>query len=133
MNRRTILRTAAWVVPTMVVATAAPAVAASATQDVLVFTNVTATVGEDPHAIYVNTKIQTTEGTAVPGLVVTITLDDQQHITEHALAPWGATDLIRHVFRDVPPGKVTVRFHAEAPGCTPIEDTVELETPGWWG
>lgn len=132
MNRRTVLHAAAWAVPTMVVATAAPAIAASVAKDVLVFTNVTATVGEDPHAIYVNTKVQTTEGAPVPGLVVTITLDDQQYVIEHALAPWGATDLIKHVFRDVEPGRIAVRFHAVAPGCTPISDIVELETPGWW-
>lgn len=24
-------------------------------------------------------------------------------------------------------------LHAAAPGCAPIEDAVELETPGWWG
>lgn len=132
MNRRTVLRATAWAAPVTVVSVAAPAIAASTLTDCLVFTNATATEGRTACTVYVNTKVQTTQGDPVPGLVVTVTVGTDTRTTEHRLDPWGATDLIRHEFPDQPDGRLAVTFHATAPGCTPITTTTYVTTPTWW-
>lgn len=131
--RRSLLRATAWGAPTALVAVAAPAIATSQLRDVLAFTNLTATAGAEPCAIYTNTKVQTRDGIAVPGLVLTVSIGANARITEHALDPWGATDLVAHVFAEQPPGHpITVHFHAEAPGVTPIYGTATVTPPTWW-
>ena len=132
-TRRALLRTASWAAPFAVVALAAPALAVSVQRDVLVFTNLTATAGKGARVIYVNTKVMTTEGQEVPGLVVTISIKGDARATEYALKPWGATDLIKHEFHDQPAeGAITVNFHAEAPGIEPIMGQVVVNAPSWW-
>lgn len=132
-TRRSLLRAAAWTAPAALVAVAAPVVATSQLRDCLVFTNTTATAGRDAAAVYVNTKVMTTGGAPVPGLVVTVSIADDHRTTTHDLATWGATALIRHDFAgQAATGRITVRFHAAAPGCTPITRTATVTPPAWW-
>lgn len=132
MNRRTILRATAWAAPTALVAVTAPGIAASAARDCLVFTNTTATVGKTARTVYTNTKVMTREGEAVPGLTVTVTIGTDARTTTHDLTPWGVTDLIAHDFPGQGMDPITVRFHATAPGHTPITHTTTVTPPAWW-
>lgn len=133
LPRRSILRGASWAAPAAVVAVAAPAVAASAERDLLVFTNTTATEGPQPNVVYVNLKVMTTQGAPVPGLVVTVRLLGTTRTTEYSLAPWGVTEMIQHEFPGVPRAQqVEVLFTATAPGVRTITSTVTLQTPTWW-
>jgi hypothetical protein len=132
-TRRSLLRVAAWTAPTVLVAVAAPAVATSQLRDVLVFTNLTATVGAERCAIYTNTTVMTRDGQPVPGLVLTVSIGADARTTEHDLDPWGATSLIQHVFAEQSVSDpITVHFHAVAPGVTPIHGTATVNPPTWW-
>jgi hypothetical protein len=131
--RRSLLRATAWGAPTVLAAVAAPAIAASTRRDVLAFTNLTATVGAEPCAIYTNTRVRTRDGQPVPGLVLTVSIGPDARTTEHALDPWGATGLVQHVFAEQPTGDpITVHFRAEAPGVQPIHGTATITPPAWW-
>ncbi|GLI30383.1 MULTISPECIES: hypothetical protein [Brachybacterium] len=132
-TRRTLLRAAAWTAPAALVAVAAPAIATSQLRDVLVFTNLTATVGAEALAVYANTKVMTRGGDPVPGLVVTVAVGADARTTTHRLDPWGATDLVSVVFEDQPADHpIVVQFRAEAPGVQPISGTVTVTPPAWW-
>src|SRR5690606_321435 len=113
-------------------AVSAPAIAASTTSDCLVFTNCTATEGRAARTVYTNCKVMTRKGQAVPGLTVTVTVGTDARTTTHDLTPWGATGLIAHVFPGQGMDPITVRFHATAPGHTPITHTVTVTPPAWW-
>ena len=132
ITRRSVLGTAAWTMPTVLLSVSAPAIAASVSRDCLVFTNCTATVGKVAGTVYTNTKVMTREGAPVPGLAVTVTVGADARTTTHDLTPWGVTDLIRHDFPGQGMDPITVRFHATAPGHTPITHTTTVTPPAWW-
>ena len=132
ITRRSVLGTAAWTMPTVLLSVSAPAIAASVSRDCLVFTNCTATVGKAARTVYTNTKVMTREGDPVPGLTVTVTIGTDTRTTTHDLTPWGVTGLIAHDFPGQGMDPITVRFHAAAPGHTPITRTVHVTAPTWW-
>ena len=133
-TRRSLIKAAAWAAPTALVSVTAPAIASSTLRKALKFTNTTATVGSAPNVIYTNLKVQTGQGESVPGLLVTVAIGEDRRSTEHVLAPWGATDIIKHEFDNMAKGmQIKVIFYASAPGVEPIESIVYVTPPSWWG
>lgn len=133
ISRRRVISSAAWAVPVITVAVAAPMAAASmATQNRLRFANATATVGKKPNTIYVNTKVLVTDGPdPVYGVTLIITADGQSKtFTWPTLQGWGGTEQVKVEFEVTE--TTTVTFHAFADGIDPIHAAVTVEAPGWW-
>ena len=140
MNRRELLRSAAWSVPVIAAAVAAPMAAASEpTANRIRFTNVTATVGKDKGTVYANTKVQVIDGPApVQGLIVTVTFCQGDLVFTHTqetphLPGWGGTPIFQ-VAQDgfITGAPVEVFFTATAVGVEMITGYQEVETPKWW-
>ena len=142
MNRRELLRGAAWSVPVIAAAIATPMTAASEpveSRSRIGFTNLTATVGAGKGTVYVNTKVLVLDGPEpVEGLSVTIVLEqgDQSHRHTFAVASlpgWGSTDILRVQQAGFTVGEpVKVFFTATANGAETITGMVQVETPRWW-
>lgn len=140
MNRRELLRGAAWSVPVIAAAIAAPLAAASEPiANRIRFTNVTATVGKDKGTVYANTKVQVIDGPAeVHGLRVTITLAQSgvtftHEFTEPVLTGWGGTEQLRVEQSGFTYGEpVQVFFTATALGAEMLTGYQEVKTPKWW-
>lgn len=144
MERRDILKAAAWSVPVIAAAVATPMASASEpTVDEhprIRFTNTTATVGGRPNTVYVNTKINVIDGPeGVNGLNVYILLKQQGRVYAESLVVggslngWGSTDILRVEFPNLSKnGPIEVLFHADADGVIPITGRVDLMPPSWW-
>lgn len=133
-SRRTALRVG-WAVPAMVVATSAPAMAASRLQNRLRFTNVTATVGKQAGVIYANTKVAVIDGPdPVLDLTVTVHVTGCDPYVLHlgALDGWDATDILATEWAVNGRDECTVTFTAYATGVEPITANVTVAAPGWW-
>lgn len=137
LNRRQVLRAAAWSAPVVMFAVAVPAASAS---QVLVsrieFTNVTATVGAKANTIYGNTKVKVLDGPEpVVNLRVIITINGETRIdqTFATVNGWGDTGIIQFEKDWYTKGADhTVSFYATADGVEPIFGTVTVTGPGWW-
>lgn len=135
MDRRTLLG-AGWAVPTMVVATSAPAIAASQKQSRLRFTNVTVTDGKKNRTLYVNTKVQVIDGPdPVHNLRLSIHVSgyDTQTWAWDEIAGWGNTEQVRAEWKVAAANPdLTVTFTATADGVHPITSTLTVTPAGWW-
>ena len=140
MNRRELLRGAAWSVPVIAAAIATPMAAASEPiANRIRFTNVTATVGKDKDTVYANTKVQVIDGPApVQGLIVTVTFCQGDLVFTHTqetphLPGWGGTPIFQ-IAQDgfITGAPVEVFFTATAVGVEMITGFQEVETPKWW-
>lgn len=135
-TRRTLLG-AAWAMPVIATAVTVPAVSASTTEPVsrdrIVFTNITATVGEKPNRVYANTRVMLTDGPApVTNVTLTISTSDgqSQTWTWPEVQGWQSTEQVYIEF-DVT-GDTEVFFRATADGETPITGQVLVTAPDWW-
>lgn len=137
MNRRKLLKNAAWAVPVIATAVAAPLAAASVTEkkaNRIKFTNVTATVGAKANSVYINTKLRVIDGPApVEDAVVIVTVNGTPHtlFAGHLLG-WGSSQILRLEVPGLPKTPVQVDFYAEARGCEAISARVDVAAPGWW-
>ncbi|WP_167131958.1 hypothetical protein [Paramicrobacterium chengjingii] len=132
VTRRTILG-AAWSAPVIAVAVATPAAAASETpRSSLVFTNLTATEGKEPNALYVNTTVMNETGDATGPVQLYITCGDQvKRFSWSSIAGWGVSPHVAVDFYGLPKETNTVYFLVEAGGAQ-LEGRVIVEAPGWW-
>lgn len=140
MDRRTVLRGAAWSVPVIAAAVSVPLAAASTNPQQVVLTNKTAGIGGKPNTVFVNYKAKATEGPASTGpvtIVVTGTRDGQTVFedtrTWPMLAGWGVTEYVGLEFPGISKGSpVTVAVIVTCDGAYQDGFTQVVETPGWW-
>lgn len=143
MNRRELIKGAAWSVPVIAAAVATPLAAASApeppTENRIRFTNLTARVGKKSNTVYANTKIQVIDGPApVTALTLTITLRQGETTFTHTqetphLPGWGGTPIFQveqDGFDKSQP--IEVFFTATALEVETITGLVTVAPPSWW-
>ena len=132
--RRAVLR-AAWAAPTVVVTTAAPAVAVSRLASRLRFTNVTMTEGKKAGTLYANTRVQVVDGPEpVRSLTLAACLSGRECDVQtwEKVAGWGSTEQVQMEWSGLPAGRYTLTVTAAAEGCESITGAVVVESPGWW-
>lgn len=142
LNRRELLKAAAWSTPIIAAAIATPLAAASTqepTENRIRFTNLTATVGKLSNTIYANTKIQVIDGPApVTALTLTITLRQGETTFTHTqetphLPGWGGTPIFQveqDGFDKSQP--IEAFFTATALHVEMITGVVTVTPPSWW-
>ena len=142
LNRRELLKAAAWSTPVIAAAIATPLAAASApepTENRIRFTNLTATVGKKPNAVYANTKVQVIDGPApVTAVSLAVTLRQGETAFTHQqetpqLPGWGGTEIFRieqDGFDKSQP--IEVFFTATALHVEMITGLVTVTPPSWW-
>ena len=135
LARRTVL-TAAWTTPALVVATTAPAVATSQARPRIRFTNVTVTDGKKDRTLYVNTRIQVTDGPEpVRNLQLTITVTGlkPRAWSWEQVDGWGTTGQVYAEWKlPAASAPITVTFTASADGVQTITDSLTVTAPTWW-
>lgn len=140
MDRRTVLKGAAWSVPVIAAAVAVPLAAASTSPQQVVLTNKTAGIGGKPNTIYVNYKVKATSGPGSTGLVTVVVTGARDGATIFtdtrtwpSLAGWDVTEYVALEFPDISKGKpVTVSVIVTCDDAYQDGFTKNVATPGWW-
>lgn len=136
MNRRALIRGATWVAPAAVVATTAPAVAASQAECLLGYTQIV--VRADTccsNRIRIRTRLSALGDRTVSGIVLTVTnnRNDASVVVEVPdIQAGGVSDFIDIVFYDMPREPLTFWLVATADGSEPLYASASFNPPGWW-
>lgn len=142
LDRRTVVKGAAWSLPVIAMAVATPLAAASEApaglRKLLRLTNVSANPGQKPNTVYVNTMVLADTGEAVQQVVVRISIN-RDGVTKEVVVPyiggWGNSGQITHEFTNVPKGgEIIVTVEAFGINAELVRGTDNVG-PGeqtWW-